>query len=88
MSRKRITNEEWSKILGEHDAGQLIRSGMRCWTFLGERPSACINQVRFNTPDPGPAFSQDSRAAEWFDTNYNGDWFPEVFLERARKAGL
>ena len=85
--RKRITAIEWSRILGEHDAGNLRRGGS-CWPGMHRREIGCLNQVRFNSAYTGEAFHLDLKAGQFFDLSYDDRWTPEQFLEIADRWGL
>lgn len=49
----KFTDEELSRILGEHDAGNLARGGASLWGHYDGSacyPSGCLNQVAYNEP--------------------------------------
>lgn len=49
---KKYTREQLSRILGEHDCGQLAIGGCDRWGYYNQdpykKPVACVNQVAYN----------------------------------------
>lgn len=81
MKRRRYTDEELSRVLGEHAARCLITGGTFAWVRFGYAGSfGCANQVAFNEPVENAAFREAKRIAIWFDKNYRTDMSPEELL--------
>lgn len=74
---KRYTDEQLSRILGAHDAGELERGG--CCGF-GWGCCGCANQFAYNKCNPWVAANLNRRAATWFDDNYRPTMTPEALL--------
>ena len=80
MPKGKYTDEALSRILSEHAANKLVRSGSYCW----RSGLCCINQAAFNDPLPSVAkFSYGSVAlgvASWFDNHYRSNMSAETVL--------
>lgn len=83
----RYTEEELSRILGEHAAGTLRKFGGENWeNYLTSNQGlgCCINQAAYNTPSPEYALKLNKKPAKWFDENYRMDMSPEELLQFAQ----
>lgn len=88
VEKKSYTDEELSRILGEHDSGNLVRSGAENWVhgYSCEYPFGCINQVAYNTPENSIADNMNYYPAEWFDAYYYGGISPENLLAEIQEV--
>lgn len=93
----KFTDEELSRILGEHDASHMCRGGGYQWSFnfwLESEilnvfsPMCCVNQAAYNEYSPSFAESIFIQAAEWFDSNYWPDWSVDELLAELEHEGL
>ncbi len=78
----RYTEEELSRILGEHDAGQLRRGGAGGWWHgvIEQYPRGCANQVAYNEDESWEAFKRNAGGGRCFDTQYRPDLTPAQLL--------
>lgn len=91
----KYTDEELSRILSEHAAGQLIRAGSDInWTIsgTGQYPVGCVNQAAYNescsiNDEDIPVFSLNAPMAKWFDYKYETGMTPEDLLHKLEKLG-
>lgn len=94
---KPYSEEELSRILGEHDSGQLRRGGYSNWhlywhldcpnlcLFPGA-PVGCVNQAAYNEDGPTKALGMNRKPALWFDNNYDPEMSPEALLDALESA--
>lgn len=64
----RYTDQQLSRILGEHSAGLLV-SGGQSW-HQSQTNRGCVNQAAYNEFSPAYSFRDNEHAASWFDQNY------------------
>lgn len=94
---RHYTDEELSRILGEHAAGTLVPYGARNWEIdpmscsmmplKSERyPRGCVNQVAYDECDPWVAIGLNRGPARWFDVNYWRHTTPEELLAGLEEA--
>jgi hypothetical protein len=75
---KKYTDEQLSRILGEHDTGMLTPCGYN-WGSCGYR-FGCINQAAYNIPTPWEAFKTNQEPADRFDKDYDSCMSHEELL--------
>lgn len=94
---RKYTDEQLSRILGEHDAGQLSQSALEGWgvSYLTDDVAGCIEQVANNEPSPAMAGDWDpiecicrNDRARWFDDWYIKDSSVDLFLAHLERDGL
>ena len=78
----KFTDEQLSRILGEHDAGQLRAGGASDWRHGWVYPQGCLNQVSYNEPKATDAWCKDPVSAVWFDNHYYHSMSPDEFLAK------
>ena len=90
VEKKSYTDEELSRILGEHAAGNLLQSGAENWALkehrCGDYPLGCINQVAYNVPENSIADTLNYYPAEWFDAHYKWSMSPEELLREIEEV--
>lgn len=68
---KKFTDEQLSRILGEHDAGYLSRGGhIDFGLCCSSTPECCVNQAAYIIPGIQDAYDKNRSAGEWFDVGY------------------
>jgi len=77
---KKYTDEQLSRILGEHDCGHLRIYGAENWARGGEYPKGCINQAAYNSHDINADYLNVWPARK-FDFYYEPFSSPEELLE-------
>lgn len=88
MSKKikpeKFSRTQLSRILGEHEACNLVRGGASNWSdYTNELyPSCCVNQAAFNEPASAKAVGYNPRAASWFDYSYDKYCDSDKLLEK------
>ncbi len=88
---KKYTDEELSRILGEHAAGYLRMGGAHEWSRYDCGTESyitcgCVNQAAYNTPYNHTAYNLNEQPAEWFDGYYNTGMKPETLLNNLDKV--
>lgn len=69
----RYTDEELSRILGEHEAGNLMANGAENWGVASQGaryPQGCANQVAYNEDGATAAWRLNRDMAGVFDRTY------------------
>lgn len=79
----KYTDEQLSRILGEHDAAQLTHGGLYEWGAgcgVEAYPRGCVNQAAYNEPRCSVAFDLNKERGIAFDNGYHPDYTPESLL--------
>lgn len=84
----KFSDEELSRILGEHEAGRLKRYGSYGWQDIHDGGLCCVNQAAFNEGDHWVAAARRVESYQWFDNMYDRAWSADEFLARLEKQGL
>jgi hypothetical protein len=74
------TDEELSRILGEHDSGLLVPGGSS-WHLMGTHKFSCANQAAYNENCPYIAVDMNLLKANIFDRCYLRNSTPEELLQ-------
>jgi hypothetical protein len=77
---KNYTDEELSRILGEHDAGLLVVGGSS-WVYMLMDKFSCANQAAYNESCPYVAVAMNLLKGNIFDRCYLRDCSPEELLQ-------
>ena len=84
----RLTDEQLSMVLTQHEEGRLVRRGSINWwaPWCPERaPVGCLLQTAFNVSLTLPACGISPRLAARFDDNYDPTWTADEFLAHVER---
>lgn len=85
----KFTDEQLSRILGEHEAGNMRPLGAMRWVSPdGSAPRCCVVQAALNEYGPDTAMGLRPKASLWFDCYYRPRWTADGFLRRLEEQGL